>query len=71
MCMEQLLTIGEFADRCGLSRSGLRFYDQNDLLRPQLVDDETGYRYYAIAQLEHRGTASARIELAAGADRVT
>lgn len=50
--VEQLLTIGEFADRCGLSRSALRFYDQNDLLRPQLVDDETGYRYYAIEQLE-------------------
>jgi DNA polymerase-3 subunit beta len=50
--MEQLLTIGEFAERCGLSRSALRFYDQNDLLRPQLVDEETGYRYYAIEQLE-------------------
>jgi DNA-binding transcriptional MerR regulator len=50
--MEQLLTIGEFADRCGLSRSALRFYDQNDLLRPRLVDDETGYRYYAVEQLD-------------------
>jgi DNA polymerase-3 subunit beta len=50
--VERLLTIGEFAERCGLSRSALRFYDQNELLRPQLVDDETGYRYYAIGQLE-------------------
>ena len=50
--MERLLTIGEFAERCGLSRSALRFYDQNELLRPRLVDDETGYRYYAIAQLD-------------------
>ena len=49
--MGQLLTIGEFAERCGLSRSALRFYDQNDLLRPQLVDEATGYRYYAIEQL--------------------
>jgi DNA polymerase-3 subunit beta len=49
--VEQLLTIGEFAERCGLSRSALRFYDQNDLLRPQLVDAETGYRYYASAQI--------------------
>jgi DNA-binding transcriptional MerR regulator len=53
--MEQLLSIGEFAERCGLSRSALRFYDQNDLLRPQLVDEETGYRYYAIGQLEQAG----------------
>jgi DNA-binding transcriptional MerR regulator len=51
----QLLTIGEFAERCGLSRSALRFYDQNDLLRPQLVDEQTGYRYYAIGQIEHAG----------------
>jgi DNA-binding transcriptional MerR regulator len=50
--VEQLLTIGEFAGRCGLSRSALRFYDQNDLLRPELVDEETGYRYYAVAQLD-------------------
>jgi DNA-binding transcriptional MerR regulator len=49
--VEQLLTIGEFAERCGLSRSALRFYDQNELLRPQLVDEETGYRYYAAAQV--------------------
>jgi DNA-binding transcriptional MerR regulator len=49
--VEQLLTIGEFAERCGLSRSALRFYDQNELLRPQLVDAETGYRYYATGQI--------------------
>ncbi len=61
--MEQLLTIGEFAERCGLSRSALRFYDQNDLLRPQLVDDETGYRYYAIGQLE-QATLVRRLRLA-------
>ncbi|MGH2843940.1 MAG: MerR family DNA-binding transcriptional regulator [Solirubrobacteraceae bacterium] len=29
--IEQLLSIGEFAQRCGLSRSALRFYDQNGL----------------------------------------
>ena len=50
--MERLLTIGEFAQRCGLSRSALRFYDQTNLLRPRSVDGETGYRYYAASQLE-------------------
>jgi len=50
--VERLLTIGEFAQRCGLSRSALRFYDQNELLRPRLVDEETGYRYYAVGQLD-------------------
>ena len=46
------MTIGEFAERCGLSRSALRFYDQNGLLQPQLVDSQTGYRYYATAQVD-------------------
>jgi DNA-binding transcriptional MerR regulator len=50
--VEQLLTIGEFAERCGLSRSALRFYDQNGLLEPRLVDSGTGYRYYATGQVE-------------------
>jgi DNA polymerase-3 subunit beta len=49
--VEQLLTIGEFAERCGLSRSALRFYDENELLRPRVVDEGTGYRYYAVGQL--------------------
>jgi DNA polymerase-3 subunit beta len=49
--VEQLLTIGEFAQRCGLSRSALRFYDENGLLRPRIVDQGTGYRYYAFGQL--------------------
>jgi DNA-binding transcriptional MerR regulator len=49
--MEDLLPIGSFARRCGLSRSALRFYDQCGLLRPATVDDSSGYRYYAAAQL--------------------
>ena len=44
--MDQLLTIGALAERCGLSRSALRFYDQCGLLRPVVVDGATGYRYY-------------------------
>lgn len=65
--VEQLLTIGEFAERCGLSRSALRFYDQNDLLRPQLVDAETGYRYYATAQIA--GSAGAAVACGGDARR--
>jgi DNA-binding transcriptional MerR regulator len=45
--MDQLLTL---AERCGLSRSALRFYDQCGLLRPVAVDGATGYRYYDEAQ---------------------
>jgi DNA-binding transcriptional MerR regulator len=49
--MDQLLTIGALADRCRLSRSALRFYDQCGLLRPVAVDEATGYRYYQEAQV--------------------
>ncbi|MEU0945169.1 MerR family transcriptional regulator [Streptomyces canus] len=46
------LTIGAFARACRLSPKALRLYDELELLRPARVDAETGYRYYAPAQLE-------------------
>lgn len=47
-----LLTIGAFAKACRLSPKALRLYDELELLRPARVDPDTGYRYYAAAQLE-------------------
>ncbi|MCW7943610.1 hypothetical protein AAW14_15995 [Streptomyces hygroscopicus] len=47
-----MLTIGAFAKACRLSPKALRLYDELDLLRPARVDPETGYRYYAVEQLE-------------------
>ncbi|MEU6282141.1 MerR family transcriptional regulator [Streptomyces sp. NPDC047028] len=46
-----LLTIGAFARACRLSPKALRLYDELELLRPARVDPDTGYRYYATAQL--------------------
>ncbi|MFJ9564991.1 MerR family transcriptional regulator [Streptomyces fuscichromogenes] len=46
------LTIGAFAKACRLSPKALRLYDELELLKPARVDPETGYRYYADAQLE-------------------
>ncbi|MGW2959961.1 MerR family transcriptional regulator [Streptomyces sp. NPDC001220] len=46
------LTIGAFAKACRLSPKALRLYDELDLLRPARVDPDTGYRYYAVEQLE-------------------
>ncbi|MFK0152053.1 MerR family transcriptional regulator [Streptomyces sp. NPDC090499] len=46
------LTIGAFAKVSRLSPKALRLYDELDLLKPARVDPETGYRYYAGAQLE-------------------
>ncbi|MFJ3770801.1 MerR family transcriptional regulator [Streptomyces sp. NPDC090075] len=48
----QWMTIGAFAKACRLSPKALRLYDELDLLRPARVDPDTGYRYYAAAQLE-------------------
>ncbi|MCE7078687.1 MerR family transcriptional regulator [Streptomyces sp. ST2-7A] len=49
-----LLGIGAFARRVGLTPSALRFYDDCRVLRPAQVDPVTGYRYYAPGQ-ERRG----------------
>ncbi|WP_037672158.1 MerR family transcriptional regulator [Streptomyces griseus] len=47
-----MLTIGAFAKACRLSPKALRLYDELGLLPPARVDPDTGYRYYALAQLE-------------------
>jgi protein phosphatase len=48
-----LLTIGEFSDRCGLSPKMLRTYAATGLLPPAGVDRGSGYRFYAPYQV-HR-----------------
>jgi DNA-binding transcriptional MerR regulator len=47
-----LLSIGEFARLAQLSAKALRRYDELGLLRPDRVDPDTGYRWYAAGQLE-------------------
>ncbi|WP_288403558.1 MerR family transcriptional regulator [uncultured Deinococcus sp.] len=47
----KLLSIGQFAARVGLSVTALRFYAEQDLLRPTQVDPDSGYRYYAPEQI--------------------
>ncbi len=46
-----LLSIGAFAVSTGLSIAALRHYDEIGLLKPALVDPDTGYRRYALDQL--------------------
>lgn len=46
------LSIGRFARLTGVSVGALRHYDELDLLRPVEVDRFTGYRYYAVDQVE-------------------
>jgi DNA-binding transcriptional MerR regulator len=47
-----LMNIGEFARRSGLSANALRLYDELGLLPPARVDAGSGYRFYTEAQLE-------------------
>lgn len=46
-----LISIGSFAERAGLTASALRYYDDAGVLRPDHVDPLTGYRMYSTCQL--------------------
>lgn len=45
------MKIGEFAKRCGISVSALRYYDEQGLLSPVFIDRFTGYRFYGKEQV--------------------
>ena len=49
--MDELLAIGEFSARSGLSAKVLRSYAAVRLLVPAAVDPWSGYRHYAPSQL--------------------
>lgn len=46
-----MLKIGEFSRLSMVTIKALRFYDEEDLLKPVHVDEFTGYRYYDNEQL--------------------
>ncbi|MEQ4209700.1 helix-turn-helix domain-containing protein [Actinopolymorpha sp. B9G3] len=50
-CGDELLAIGAFARRSGLSMKALRLYDRCGLLKPADVDPNNGYRRYHSSQL--------------------
>lgn len=45
-----MLTIGRMAKLNNVSEQALRLYDRIGLLKPEYVDEQTGYRYYNINQ---------------------
>src|SRR3954451_13364696 len=49
--VDDLVPIGEFAQKSGLSQKRLRTYAAAGLLQPASVDASSGYRYYAPDQL--------------------
>ena len=50
-CVDDLMPIGEFSERSGLSPKRLRSYAAGGLLVPAAVDSASGYRYYSPGQL--------------------
>jgi DNA-binding transcriptional MerR regulator len=49
--MRDLISIGRFAQISRLTIKALHMYDALGLLRPVVVDADSGYRYYSITQL--------------------
>lgn len=47
-----MIPIGEFSKICGVSTKTLRYYAEIDLILPKEINQENGYRYYSIEQLE-------------------
>ena len=54
--VDDMITIGDFSSRCGLSPKVLRTYAEAGVLVPAAVDPASGYRYYELAQLEQAAT---------------
>ena len=50
-CVEDLMPIGAFSERTGLSPNRLRSYAAGGLLVPAAVDSASGYRYYSPGQV--------------------
>ena len=49
--VDDLVTIGEFSARCGMSQKRLRAYAAAGVLVPAAVDPANGYRYYSSNQV--------------------
>jgi DNA-binding transcriptional MerR regulator len=53
---KELFQIGEVARLFHLSAGTLRHYEQMGMLKPEFVDENTGYRYYSTRQFESLNT---------------
>ena len=47
-----MLPIGEFSKICNVTTKTLRYYDEIGLLKPAIVNEHNGYRYYDVGQLK-------------------
>ncbi len=49
---EPLIKIGRFSQLCQMTKKTLRYYEKKELLVPAKKDELSGYRYYAVSQIE-------------------
>lgn len=54
--MKELFSIGEMAELFQVNIRTLRYYDEIGLLKPETVNQDTGYRYYSTKQFERLNT---------------
>lgn len=54
--MKELFSIGEMAKLFNMRVGTLRYYDEINILKPEKIDNETGYRYYSTKQFERLNT---------------
>lgn len=47
-----MLKIGDFSKLSCISIRMLRYYDKQNMLKPSYIDEDTGYRFYEVKQLE-------------------
>jgi DNA-binding transcriptional MerR regulator len=65
-----MFKIGDFAKFTSVSVKQLRHYDELGLLKPRLVDPDTGYRYYAADQLPRLNRILALRDLGFGLEQI-
>jgi DNA-binding transcriptional MerR regulator len=56
VAVDELLVIGEFSRRFGLSPKVLRTYADSGVLMPTAIDPSSGYRYYSPGQVREART---------------
>lgn len=65
-----MFRIGEFSKIAQVSGRLLRYYDEIDLLKPDHIDAETGYRYYSAEQLPRLNRILALKDLGLSLDQI-
>lgn len=49
---KEYMLIGEIAEFFNVSRKAIRLYEKKNIIKPVEVDEETGYRYYSVKQVQ-------------------